>query len=772
MLPWDTDVDYLQHAIARGGTVLYRATVATGPGSSNATDPTSSGQSVWAEVSGTQAAPNAPAAPQAVAPASGELDWFWDCPLDNGAKVASFRVRYRVAGLSAWSPSNTGVSVTTARYALTGLTNGTAIEAQVQAVNSVGSSPWSSTGSATPSGTVPGGGATLALRAVAGDAEVDLDWLEPDDGGVTITSYTVQWRTGNQGYSTGRQASVTATMRTVTSLTNGTEYFFRVRAVNGEGNGAWSNEDSAEPVAEVVVPVDPADTAPGTPATPDRDVIDFETILWSWSLPSSNGGQRISGYDFQWREDGDPWVSANIIAQTESCYLHENRSESTTYQGRARARNSVGNSSWSGVRSATTPAEPTDPVPPADTVPDTLDAPDRDVIDFETILWSWSLPDDDGGQSVTGYHIQWRIQGAGWSGNTIALTESCYLHENRSDSTTYEARVRARNSVGNSSWSSETAATTPAEPVEPTPPADTVPSAPDAPDRDVIDHETILWSWSFPDDDGGDPLTGYDIQWRESGDAWSGNIIERTESCYLLEGRAASTTYEARVRATNSVGDSSWSSGRTATTPSAPIGNTIPDVADAPTGTAVQGAILWTIDPPSDNGSDITGYQIRTREVGAGSWNTTVPLTLPVYNETGLTNGDDYEAQVRAINGIGTQTTWSDSGEATPAAEVPDQVQRVVLTNESTGIQANWGAPMANGAAVTGYTVHIDDNASFSSPSSAGPTGTSRLFTSLTEGTTYYVRARGGARPATAHGRRRLRWNGMTAALCRACRRH
>ena len=158
ILAWDTDVDYLQHAIARGGTVLYRATVATGPGSSNATDPTSSGQSVWAEVSGTQAAPNAPAAPQAVAPASGELDWFWDCPLDNGAKVASFRVRYRVAGLSAWSPSNTGVSVTTARYALTGLTNGTAIEAQVQAVNSVGSSPWSSTGSATPSGTVPGGG--------------------------------------------------------------------------------------------------------------------------------------------------------------------------------------------------------------------------------------------------------------------------------------------------------------------------------------------------------------------------------------------------------------------------------------------------------------------------------------------------------------------------------------------------------------------------------------------------------------------------------------
>ena len=85
ILGWDTDVDYLQHAIVRSGTQLYRATVATGPDTSNATDPAASGQTVWAEVSGTTGAPSAPSAPQAVGPASGELDWFWDCPLDNGA---------------------------------------------------------------------------------------------------------------------------------------------------------------------------------------------------------------------------------------------------------------------------------------------------------------------------------------------------------------------------------------------------------------------------------------------------------------------------------------------------------------------------------------------------------------------------------------------------------------------------------------------------------------------------------------------------------------
>ena len=316
ILGWDTDVDYLQHAIVRSGTALYRATVATGPDTSNATDPTASGQTVWAEVSGTTGAPSAPSAPQAVGPASGELDWFWNCPLDGGAQVTSFNVRYRVAGTAAWQPDATGDSVTTARYALTGLTNGTAIEAQVQAVNSVGTSPWSSTGSATPSGTVPGGGATLALRAEAGDGEVDLDWLEPDDGGVTITSYTVQWRTGNQGYSTGRQATATGTTHTVSSLTNDTEYFFRVRAVNGEGNGAWSGDASATPVADTVTPTPPADTAPDAPTNLSGSARRPLTVDWQWELPDDDGGEPVESFDHQWRYSGDAW-SGNITSGLE-----------------------------------------------------------------------------------------------------------------------------------------------------------------------------------------------------------------------------------------------------------------------------------------------------------------------------------------------------------------------------------------------------------------------------------------------------------------------
>ena len=78
------------------------------------------------------------------APASGELDWSWNCPLDGGAAIASFNFYWRTAGTLAFSAA---ISVTTPRYVLTGLTNGTAIEAQVEAVNAQGTSPPSAVGS-------------------------------------------------------------------------------------------------------------------------------------------------------------------------------------------------------------------------------------------------------------------------------------------------------------------------------------------------------------------------------------------------------------------------------------------------------------------------------------------------------------------------------------------------------------------------------------------------------------------------------------------------
>ena len=157
--------------------------------------------------------------------------------------------QYREAGGS-W-PGTTR-TVTVPFIELTGLTNGQAYEFRVMAVNAIGDSPWSLTGTGTPTASAPSGGSTLALRATAGDGEVVVDWIEPDAGGSPITEYRVQWAGPGQSFTASRQRTVMgATTDTVPNLTNGTAYRFQVIAVNGVGASTPSNEASVSPRGDI-----------------------------------------------------------------------------------------------------------------------------------------------------------------------------------------------------------------------------------------------------------------------------------------------------------------------------------------------------------------------------------------------------------------------------------------------------------------------------------------------------------------------------------------
>ena len=243
ILPHDNAVDYPEHAYVQESGVLYRALVANGPATSNVTTP-GTDATVWATVTGETSNPEAPTAPSATT-GNGELDFTWNCPLDGGSQITSFNFQWRRAGTTRW----TTVVVTTPRYRLTGLTNGVSYEAHAQTVTAIGTSAYGAVGTAAPSAAAPSGGGQFGLRGDPGNGSVALSWQEPEDGGSTILDYTVQWRTAGQVFSTGRQATVTAREHTVSGLTNGTEYFFRVRARNSVNVGPWSSEDSATPVA-------------------------------------------------------------------------------------------------------------------------------------------------------------------------------------------------------------------------------------------------------------------------------------------------------------------------------------------------------------------------------------------------------------------------------------------------------------------------------------------------------------------------------------------
>jgi uncharacterized repeat protein (TIGR02543 family) len=90
--------------------------------------------------------------------------------------------------------------------------------------------------------------APQTFTATPGDGQVALSWMAPaSDGGAAIIRYEVS---GNNGGTWITASSNTA--HTFTGLTNGTEYTFKVRAVNSVGNGAEASAAATPTLAYTV----------------------------------------------------------------------------------------------------------------------------------------------------------------------------------------------------------------------------------------------------------------------------------------------------------------------------------------------------------------------------------------------------------------------------------------------------------------------------------------------------------------------------------------
>jgi len=715
LLPWTNDTDVAQYGVRQVAGVLYYATVATGPSHGNVTNPAQAGQTVWRQVVGTVGAPSAPNAPSGTAVRSRVLLWEWNCPLDGGAEIAGFDFQWREQGAAEWSAT---ITTTAPRYEQDNLSNGTAYEARVRARNSSGSSLWSNVGTGTAAGTIPAGGSTLALRADPGDSQAELDWLEPDDGGLALTGYVVQWRTANQAFSSGREQTVSAgtTTATVTGLTNGTEYFFQVRASNSAGSGTWSNEAAATPVAATA-----ATAVPDRAAAP-TGVAGQGRATWAWAAPSDNGAD-ITGYQFRFRKtSAGSWTQRTVSAvptRTET-----GLDNGSAYEAQVRATNSAGTQSqWS----------PSGSVTPAAAVPDQIQHVELDNVS-SGIKAVWGVPEANG-DAIDDYTLQVANNSSFTAATSYTVSGTTRTITGVSDGQTRYVRVRANNGAGSGQWS-PTASIRRDDGVA-------VPDAPDAPDTPVgtaFRPLGVRWTGSLNDSNGAD-FTKYQLQWRLKGNSWSGNVIETSTPLFEHTVPNGSKDVEARWRAQNSAGWSEWSSTGTVRASNL-LATAVPDRAAAPTGVAGQGRATWAWAAPSDNGADITGYQFRFRKTSAGSWTQRTVSAVPTRTETGLDNGSAYEAQVRATNSAGTQSQWSPSGSVTPAAAVPDQIQHVELDNVSSGIKAVWGVPEANGDAIDDYTLQVANNSSFTAATSYTVSGTTRTITGVSDGQTRYVRVR------------------------------
>lgn len=226
------------------GTPYTFTVTATNAFGSSTSDPSAS--VTPATVPGT---PNAPTATRG----DTQVSLSWTAPSNGGSAITDYLVQYSSNSGSTWTTFADGTSATTSAT-VTGLTNGTSYVFRIAAVNIVGSGLYSPASAAvTPAG-VPA--TPSAPTPTAGNASVSLSWTAPSANGSAITDYKIYYATSAGGSYTLFSDTVSTTASvTVTGLTNGTAYYFKVAAVNAVGDSALSAAStSSTPVAPPYFP--------------------------------------------------------------------------------------------------------------------------------------------------------------------------------------------------------------------------------------------------------------------------------------------------------------------------------------------------------------------------------------------------------------------------------------------------------------------------------------------------------------------------------------
>ena len=134
------------------------------------------------------------------------------------------------------------------------------------------------------------------LTATAGDAQVGLGWTGPSDS--TITKHQYRRKAGASAWGSwadipgSAPGGANATSFTVTGLTNGMAYHFRIRAVNAAGNGPRSR---ATPAVTPTAPAAPTEVTATTEANaaPAFDPADLSRSVAENAAVGTNVGAAI-----------------------------------------------------------------------------------------------------------------------------------------------------------------------------------------------------------------------------------------------------------------------------------------------------------------------------------------------------------------------------------------------------------------------------------------------------------------------------------------------
>ena len=617
----------------------------------------------------------APSDTNATAVSPSEIDLSWT---NNSSTQAGFNIDRSTDDANFTLIATVDSATTT--FSDTALTADTTFYYKVQAFNTAaGASAFSPVDSDTTSSTLA---APSGLNATAAStSQINLTWTDNDGG--SATGYEIdQSASGVNGWSQIATVGSGVTSYSAIGLSESTQYFYEIQAINGSTTSGFSVADSAV-------------TTLATPSGLSATTVSTSQINISWT---DNDGGLANSYGIDRSTDGVNFNQAASAGAGATAYTDTGLTDGTNYYYEVQAINSLTTSGFSTASNAVT----------------ILAAPSGLIAtpaSSTQINLSWTNHD---AAAAAGYDVERSTDDASFSSiATAASGAMAYSDTTVSAGTTYYYEVRAFNAAAGYSAFTNVA---------------TIPLA----------TPTSLAATAVS-------ATGIDLSWVNNAPATVViNVDRSTDGVHFVQiatvsgsittysdtGLTDGTQYYYEVQAFNPADSNTSVFSNIA---NATLGLSAPSNLTAMEISATQINLSWTNNSGTATGVDIDRSTdgIHFSQIG------TVSPATNTYSDTSLVDQTTYYYEVRAFNSTVGNSAFSNVVTVALPLAAPAN-----LTGAVSGktINLTW---INQSAIETGFDIERStDGVNFTQIATAGPAITSYADTGLTEHTTYYYRLR------------------------------
>uniref|UniRef100_A0A6U4VBP4 Fibronectin type-III domain-containing protein n=1 Tax=Hemiselmis andersenii TaxID=464988 RepID=A0A6U4VBP4_HEMAN len=633
------------------------------------------------------APPETPAAPTVGGKSKTSVKLRWSPPAHScGSAVTSYTCEvFR-------NPLDGGVPVATydgpdARFEAKGLRAGTPYMARVAATNALGTSPYSEWVMVSTSATVPGI-PEEPLCAQIGLGWIGVAWGPPsEDGGSSITAYTLEVEEGPEGSGYIAKYSGPNTVFVLQGAAPTVPYRFRVKASSAVGGSQFSSP------LEVVGACGP--TGPPGICVVERQYSHALTV--AWTPPEVLNGAPPLMYQVGMRPLVEGVATNFVVVHTgDACRCDVGGLQpACLYEFVVVAVSAHGPSPPSSPSVLETACAP----------PDGPDPPFLVSGGPNFLHIGWRPPAITNGSPP----VCFRLEAVGGDYEPVVVFEGPSFEaplQNLQPGKALWLRVSAANALGYGPPSPTVCFTTGLLP----------PGPPSGVCADKITKTSARLQWEASQHDGGGVVTGYRVQCarlagsgEEAGAPWS-LMVEGVETrVCTVEKLMAGTQYTARVQAINTEGVGLPSPSVTFSTEAGP-----PGAPDAPTlvgdPAGCELSLCWAA-PERCNGADVSEYCLQVQDLSqGGGFSALYTGCLTSFDVSSLRPGTPYAFRVRAANSAGSGP-FSPSLNVTTTAVAPGPplaVTPIAVTHNT--LKLKWSPPaFTGGSAPHAYSVMVSD---------------------------------------------------------------